>query len=124
MHQTKKDNQWYFGMETHIGAGRVSNLVHAVLVTAANVADIIRTAELLREEAQVHADADCLRAKKPADGNLVPRRSQACTAERAVVSGRRRSGLPPVNPENRKRGEIQRFPKRSTKFQAYFVTNL
>jgi len=58
MHQTKKGNQWYFGMKAHIGADRDSKLVHTVVVTAANVADIAKTAELLHgEETQVHADA-------------------------------------------------------------------
>ena len=58
MHQTKKGNQWYFGMKAHIGADRDSKLVHTVVVTAANVADVTKTAELLHgEETQVHADA-------------------------------------------------------------------
>ena len=58
MHQTKKGNQWYFGMKAHIGADRDSKLVHTVVVTAANVADVTKTAELLHgEEKQVHADA-------------------------------------------------------------------
>jgi len=58
MHQTRKGNQWYFGMKAHIGADRDSKLVHTVVVTAANVADITQTAELLHgQETQVHADA-------------------------------------------------------------------
>jgi len=58
MHQTKKGNQWYFGLKAHIGADRDSKLVHTVVVTAANVADITKTAELLHGgERQVHADA-------------------------------------------------------------------
>jgi transposase, IS5 family len=58
MHQTKKGNQWYFGMKAHIGADRDSKLVHTVVVTAANVADVTKTAELLHgQETQVHADA-------------------------------------------------------------------
>jgi IS5 family transposase len=58
MHQTKKGNQWHFGMKAHIGADRDGRLVHTVVVTAANVADITKTAELLHgEERQVHADA-------------------------------------------------------------------
>lgn len=58
MHQTRKGNQWYFGMKAHIGADRDSKLVHTVIVTAANVADITKTAELLHgQERQVHADA-------------------------------------------------------------------
>lgn len=58
MHQTRKGNQWYFGMKAHIGADRDSKLVHTVVTTAANVADITKTAELLHgQEKQVHADA-------------------------------------------------------------------
>ena len=58
MHQTRKGNQWYFGMKAHIGADRDSKLVHTVVVTAANVADVTQTAELLHgQETQVHADA-------------------------------------------------------------------
>jgi IS5 family transposase len=58
MHQTKKGNQWYFGLKAHIGADRDGKLVHTVVVTAANVADITQTAELLHgDETQVHADA-------------------------------------------------------------------
>ena len=58
MHQTRKGNQWYFGMKAHIGADRDRKLVHTVVVTAANVADVTKTAELLHgQETQVHADA-------------------------------------------------------------------
>lgn len=58
MHQTKKGNPWDFGMKAHIGADRDSQLVHTVIVTAANVADVTQAAELLQgEETQVHADA-------------------------------------------------------------------
>ena len=58
MHQTRKGNQWYFGMKAHIGADRDRKLVHTVVVTAANVADVTQTAELLHgQEQQVHADA-------------------------------------------------------------------
>ncbi len=58
MHQTKKGNQWYFGMKAHIGVDRHSSLVHTVVSTAANVSDISQTAGLLHgSETQVHADA-------------------------------------------------------------------
>ena len=36
MHQTKKGNQWYFGMKTHIGVDSQSKLIHSVAVTPAN----------------------------------------------------------------------------------------
>jgi IS5 family transposase len=37
MHQTKKDNQWYFGMKAHFGVDSRAKLIHSVRVTAANV---------------------------------------------------------------------------------------
>jgi IS5 family transposase len=40
MHQTKKGNQWYFGMKAHIGVDAQSGLVHTVKGTAANVNDV------------------------------------------------------------------------------------
>jgi transposase, IS5 family len=58
MHQTKKGNQWYFGMKAHVGADADSGLVHTVIGTAANVADIQCAAGLLHGEEKVaYADA-------------------------------------------------------------------
>jgi transposase, IS5 family len=58
MHQTKKGDQWYFGMKAHIGADAESGLVHSVHVTSANESDIAHTHELLHgQERRVHADA-------------------------------------------------------------------
>jgi transposase, IS5 family len=58
MHQTKKGNQWYFGIKAHIGVDVASGVVHTLTGTAASEADINQTAALLhgREEA-VFADA-------------------------------------------------------------------
>lgn len=39
MHQTRKGNQWYFGMKAHIGVDSKKKLIHSVVVTAANVHD-------------------------------------------------------------------------------------
>ncbi|MES8637998.1 IS5 family transposase, partial [Cutibacterium acnes] len=39
MHQTKKGNQWYFGMKVHVGADSKTGLVHSAVVTSANVHD-------------------------------------------------------------------------------------
>ena len=58
MHQTKKGNQWHFGMKAHIGVDAESGLVHTVIGTAANVNDVTRGHELLHgKEAVVYADA-------------------------------------------------------------------
>jgi IS5 family transposase len=67
-HQTRKGNQWYFGMKAHIGADRDSKLMHTGGVTAANVADLTKTAELLHgQEEQVHADAGYTGVEKRAE---------------------------------------------------------
>jgi len=39
MHQTKKGNQWYFGMKAHIGVDSRTKLIHAITITPANVHD-------------------------------------------------------------------------------------
>ena len=58
MHQTKKGNQWYFGMKAHVGTDAESGLVHTVVGTAANVNDVTQGHELLHgDEEIVFADA-------------------------------------------------------------------
>lgn len=58
MHQTKKGNQWYFGMKLHIGADSRSKMIHSVQVTAANVHDKHPLKDLLHgQERRVYADA-------------------------------------------------------------------
>jgi transposase, IS5 family len=47
MHQTKKGNAWHFGMKAHIGSDAESGLVHTVIGTAANVADLTCANQLL-----------------------------------------------------------------------------
>ena len=57
MHQTKKGKQWYFGMKAHIGVDSNNNLIHAVVATAANVADATILPDLLHgEETRVWGD--------------------------------------------------------------------
>jgi IS5 family transposase len=65
MHQTKKGNQWYFGMKAHIGVDVDSGLVHAVTTTAANVRDLDEVEMLLHgKEETVHADSGYTGADK------------------------------------------------------------
>jgi IS5 family transposase len=65
MHQTKKGNQWYFGMKAHIGVDVASGLVHTVVGTAANEADVTQTAALLHgQEEDVFGDAGYAGADK------------------------------------------------------------
>ena len=58
MHQTRKGKQWYFGMKVHTGTDADSGLVHTVVATAANVADINVLGELLHgNEESLHGDS-------------------------------------------------------------------
>lgn len=47
MRQTRKGNQWYFGMKAHIGVDSKTKLIHSVVATSANVHDSVVIGELL-----------------------------------------------------------------------------
>jgi IS5 family transposase len=67
MHQTKKGQQWYFGMKAHIGVDEATGLVHSVKSTPANVADVTEVANLLHgKERHVFGDAGYAGAQKRA----------------------------------------------------------
>ena len=58
MHQTKKGNQWHFGMKAHIGVDAETGVVHSLVTTGANVHDVTQARELLHgEERRVWGDA-------------------------------------------------------------------
>ncbi len=58
MHQTKKGNQWHFGMKAHIGVDADSGLVQTVVGTDANVNDVTQASALVHgKEIDVFADA-------------------------------------------------------------------
>jgi IS5 family transposase len=58
MKQTKKGNQWYYGMKAHIGVDAESGLVHTVVCTSANVNDLNVAGQLLHgEEDSAFGDA-------------------------------------------------------------------
>lgn len=83
MRQTKKGQQWYFGMKAHIGVDEETGLVHTVTGTAANVADVTEVANLLHgEERHVFGDAGYTGAHKRA-----PKRGRTfwIAAKRSVV---------------------------------------
>ena len=53
MHQTKKGNEWRFGMKCHIGVDAGSGLVHTITATAANIHDINEASKLIREDDEI-----------------------------------------------------------------------
>lgn len=58
MHQTRKGNQWHFGMKLHIGADSQTGLVHSASVTAANVHDSHEVPNLLHgNETRFYGDS-------------------------------------------------------------------
>ena len=68
MHQTKKGNQWYFGMKAHIGVDADSGLVHTVRGTSANVNDVVEANSLLHgKEVDGYGDAGYQGADKRPD---------------------------------------------------------
>jgi IS5 family transposase len=65
MHQTKKGNQWHFGMKAHIGVDVDSGFVHTVVGTPANEADVEVVDELLHGKEEVaYGDAGYTGADK------------------------------------------------------------
>ena len=58
MHQTKKGNEWHFGMKAHIGVDAETGVVHSMTTTPANHHDITEADKLLHgEEQDVFADS-------------------------------------------------------------------
>ena len=58
MHQTRKGNEWHFGMKMHIGVDDRDGLIHSIETTAANVHDLNAADQLLHgEEQRVWGDA-------------------------------------------------------------------
>ena len=53
MRQTRKGNQWYFGMKAHIGVDAASGCVHSAEMTSANVHDSVVTDTLLHGEEEI-----------------------------------------------------------------------
>ncbi|PSL11684.1 DDE family transposase, partial [Marinobacterium halophilum] len=65
MHQTKKGNQWHFGLKAHIGVDARTGITHSFSTTAANEHDLNQADQLLHgEEAFIFADAGYRGAEK------------------------------------------------------------
>lgn len=53
MHQTRKGNEWYFGMKVHAGVDAATVYVHTLTGTSANMHDVSETSKLIRKDDQV-----------------------------------------------------------------------
>jgi transposase, IS5 family len=98
MHQTKKGNEWYFGMKAHIGVDSQNKLIHSVAVTPANVADSLVLPHLLHgKETRVWGD-------------------QAYRGQRKVIRAHAPKALDFTNRRHRHRGvvnEVERAKNRT-----------
>ena len=111
MHQTKKGNQWYFGMKAHIGVDAESGLAHTLETTPANGSDVVVAHALLHGgEAEVYGDAgyqgvgkreenrdaevDWRVAMKPGKRRVLDRSGSAEAAEKRKASVRAKGEHP------------------------------
>ena len=85
MHQTRKVQQWYFGMKLHIGVDSQSGLAHSAVVTAANVHDKHPLPNLLHgAERRVYGDSAyasqkaSIKGKAPRAHDFTNQRSRRC----------------------------------------------
>jgi len=103
MHQTKKGNQWYFGMKVHVGADADSGLVHTVSVTPANAPDNSQLPHLLRED-----DKAVFGDKAYANNQIKRRARQAGVFWGVSLKGTKRHPLTAANKRlNRKMSAIR-----------------
>jgi len=109
MHQTRKGNQWYFGMKMHTGVDDGFGMIHSLEVTAANEHDLNASGALLHgDETRVfgdsgyrgihkraehrHRDVDWFIARRPGVTRQLPEGSDHARRRRSrPVSGRRSS---------------------------------
>ncbi|TLF45928.1 IS5 family transposase [Halomonas urmiana] len=81
MKQTKKGNQWYFGLKAHIGVDAVTGLTHSFVATSANVADVTMAGALVREDdKRVYGDAGYTGMWKHLDEEKDAPDSKCCVA--------------------------------------------
>ncbi|SFU87318.1 IS5 family transposase, partial [Halomonas korlensis] len=81
MKQTKKGNQWYFGLKAHIGVDAVTGLTHSVVATAANVADVTMVSHLVHDDdKRIYGDAGYTGMGKYLDEEKDAPDSRCCVA--------------------------------------------
>ena len=102
MRQTKKGNNYYFGMKAHIGADADSGLVHTVICTPANTSDVTQAEALLHGEEEIaFGDAGYQGAHKRPEATMK-------NWLVAMRPGKRRK-LDPSNPRDAIVNEIERL---------------
>jgi IS5 family transposase len=98
MHQTRKGQQWFFGMKLHIGVDSQSGLAHSAVVTAANVHDKHPLPDLLHgNEQRVYGDSayasqkDLISSKAPKAKDFTNQRTRYAGIVDEAVRAKNRS---------------------------------
>jgi IS5 family transposase len=100
MRQTKKGNQWYFGMKLHVGVDSKAKLIHAAATTPANVHDAAVLPELLHgNETRIWGD-------------------QAYRGQRAVMRKHAPKALDFTNRRYRHRGRVDERERQKNRTKA------
>jgi len=91
MHQTRKDQQRYFGMKLHTGVDIKTGLVHSAVVTPANIHDKHPLRQLLHgQEEQVYGDSayssqqELIQSKAPKAADLTNQRVRKGSATKEL----------------------------------------
>jgi IS5 family transposase len=107
MKQTRKGKQWHFGMKVHVGADAKTGVVHAAVVTAANVHDKHPVPDLLHgQETRVYGDrgyqgcSDLIKDAAPQAKDFTNRRVRQPWGEDEVVRAKNRT-------KNRTRARVE-----------------
>jgi IS5 family transposase len=107
MKQTKKGNQWHFGMKVHVGADSKTGVVHAAVVTAANVHDKHAVPDLLHgQETRVYGDrgyqgcTDLIKSAAPKAKDFTNRRVRQPWGQDEVARAKNRT-------KNRTRARVE-----------------
>jgi len=97
-YQTRKGNQWSFGMKAHIGVDSATKVIHTVVATAANVADCTILPDLLHgDDTRVWGDQayrgqhEAIRAVIPAARDFTNRRCKHSRVVDEVEKGKNRT---------------------------------
>src|SRR6476469_7396162 len=93
MHQTKKGNQWFFGMKAHVGVDSKTKIIHTAVATPAHVADSRVLPDLLHGEETRVGGTRLIADKRRLSRNAHPGRRTTRTVATAIRTGlTKRSG--------------------------------
>ena len=109
MHQTKKGNEWHFGMKAHIGVDAESGLTHTLVTTPANTADVTVADQLLHgEETLAFGDAGYRGVEKRAAAKQKRPHWRNMSTFFPEFDSLKAKGNPPLEPRGL---EVEFFPK-------------